>query len=127
VSSERLFLFLVGLCMGIVAWQTFTYPPTYLAASWVWAGMAGGAALSSVVASVSPFRGAGVVAGATLICHAIGRAGGITLQLVFRDTVGLGAPFANYAVAAATWSLVALLAFHAWVRFVLPWCALRKG
>jgi hypothetical protein len=122
----RMFLLLVGWCMGVVAWQTFAYPPDYLAAAWVWATVATAAALSALIAVASPQRGFAVIAGAALICHSIGRSGGIVIQIVFRERFAASAPFANYAVAATTWALVALLSLQAWSHYVLPWSASRK-
>jgi hypothetical protein len=123
---ERIFLLLVGWCMAVVAWQTFTYPPDYLTAAWVWASVASIAALAALLAVVSPARGFAVAAGAALICHSIGRSGGLVIQIVFRERFAASAPFANYAVAATTWALVALLSLQAWSHYVLPWSASRK-
>jgi len=125
--SARLFLVTVAACFAIVAWQTLSYPPEYLLAAYVWATVAAVAAVCCLLAAVSPVRGFAVMAGAACICHALGRALAIVVQIVFdHEFGGLGAPFANYAIAATSWSLIALLSYQSWTHFVIPWTAARR-
>jgi hypothetical protein len=127
MSSARLFLVTVAGCFAVIAWQTLSYPPTYLLASWLWATIAGMAAVCCLAAAVTPLRGFSVMAGAACICHALGRATAIVIQIVFEERLGeLGAPLSNYAIAAVTWGLVALLAYQSWSHFVIPWSVARR-
>jgi hypothetical protein len=124
---QRVFLFCIGWCMAVVSWQTFAYPPTFLTGAWVWASVAALASATSTLAALTSHRGFAVFAGAALICHSVGRAGTIAIGMAFPDHFEFGAPFANYAVAAATWALVAVLSMQAWSHYVLPWTAARKA
>jgi len=125
--KPRLFLFATGWAFGIVAWQTFAYPPAYLLAAALWGTLAAVGSLLCLAASiVVQHRGVVLIAGIACICHALGRAVAIGVQLVYDDRFGLGAPVANYTVAAATWALMSLTLFVSWTHFVIPWSVLRR-
>lgn len=124
--SARLLLFIIGWCFAIVAWQTVAYPPDYLLGALVWAVVAALGAISCICAAFSTRRGLSLIAGIACICHAVGRASAVVIQITFRERFGLGAPFANYAIAASVWSLIAILTYSTWAHFVIPWSAMRR-
>ena len=126
VSREggRVFLVFVAWCFGIVAWQTLEYPPDYLLARHIWAGLAILAAVMCAATAVSPRQTTVSLGGAAIVASALGRASAITIQIARGDIAA--APFANFAVAATVWALVGAMGFVVWRHYVLPWAALRR-
>tara|TARA_R110000868_G_scaffold268449_1_gene527639 strand:+ start:1597 stop:1983 length:387 start_codon:yes stop_codon:yes gene_type:complete len=119
----RLLLAVVGFCLGIVAWETLQYPPTYLAFASTWAALAAMCGATSLLAALWPTRGIVAASGATLVASALGRAAGITGTIV---TGGVSAPqLASFTVAAVIWTLVAVLAPPTWKHYVTPWALMR--
>lgn len=116
----------MGWCFGVIAWQTWAYPPEYLLGGYLWATVAAIGSGFCLLASVSTRRGVSLVAGIACICHSVGRSAAVTIQIGFRERFGLDAPFANYAIAATVWALIALLIYTAWSHFVIPWSVMRR-
>lgn len=122
--KPRGFLFLVGVCLALVAWQTAEYPPSYLALSALWTACAGLCAATCFAAAIAPSRLLVATSGATLVCSALGRALGLVGQIGSGGVQDTQLP--AFTIAAVVWALVALLALAAWKHYVTPWSISRR-
>lgn len=122
----RAVLVVTTAVMALVAVQTFTYPPSYLALASLWGALAAIASVSCLAAAVHPRRMWVVTAGAALVVSALGRSLGILGQL---GTGGVShEQQASFLIAATTWANSAMLFYVTWVTYILPWgVATREG
>ena len=118
MRNPRQLLSVLAVALVVIGVQTLMYPPEFLAFSAVWSATTLLAASSCAAAAVRPRRLAIALSGATVVTSSCARGLALVVELVREDHVGASAPLV---VAAATWGMVALLAFAVWHEFFLPW------
>jgi len=120
MRNPRQLLALVAGVMALVGWQTFNYPPEYLAFSWLWGTLAVIAALLCAVCAVHPLRLLVSFSGAMLVTLSSARALALVGEL-FAGDFPLDAVRTSFVIAAIIWLLVAVLFYIAWREYVVPW------
>lgn len=124
IGNPRFLLAVLAVLMAIVTMQTFRYPPDYLAHPTWWALVVAVGACTCACAAWRPQRltisasGTAVIGASVL--RGIANAMSITDQLRAQDRASL-------TVAACLWFTIAILTYHTWVAFLLPWAARTRS
>lgn len=120
MTTPRQLLAVIAVTMSIVGWQTFAYPPDFLAFSVVWASAAVAAGITCALCSIRPRRFLVAASGAILVTIAAGRALAIASE-VFSDRFPSREARASFIIAGIVWLLVAVLTYVVWREYVIPW------
>ena len=120
MTSPRQLLLVSALAMTLVGWQTFRYPPNYLALAPVWGSLAFLAGLVCAWCAWRPTRLLTTLSGAVLSTISVGRALALGRELLARDFPA-GELEASFVIAFVTWLLVAILFYVSWREYVVPW------
>lgn len=116
MTTPRQLLAAIAATMFVVGWQTFVYPPDYLAFSTLWATVATIAGVACAACAIHPLRVLVAGSGAVLVTISVGRA------LVIAAEVYAGAESrASFIIAGIVWLLVAVLFYVVWREYVIPW------
>lgn len=120
MTTPRQLLVVIAVTMFVVGWQTFAYPPDFLAFSAVWASAAVAAGITCALCSIRPLRVLVAGSGAILVTIAAGRALAIAAE-VMSDQFPSREARASFIIAGAVWVLVAVMFYVVWREYVIPW------
>lgn len=120
MTSPRQLLLLSAVAMTVIGWQTFRYPPSYLAFADLWGVLAVAGGISCALCAWHPRRLLSTSSGAVLCAICAGRSIAIVRELFSRDFSAAELE-ASFVIAAVTWLLVAALYYVAWREYVVPW------
>lgn len=122
VQTPRQLLVAIAVALVVIGWQTFRFPPEYLALAPLWCAVSIVAGLACAAAAINPRRFYVATSGATVVCATSARALALVNEVLDRR----GGVQAGYIVGASAWALIALLSFVTWREYVLPWSLVRE-
>lgn len=120
MSNPRHLLFVIGVVMLVVGTQTAKYPPGFLFAPYLWAGLAFVSSLLAVVCSFRPGRFLVASSGAILVTIAAARSLALAAEIGSGGFVSAEAR-TGFVIGCAMWLLVSVLLFVVWRETVVPW------
>ncbi len=120
MTTPRQLLVAIAATMFVVGWQTFAYPPDFLAFSALWATVACVAGATCAACAIHPARVLVAGSGAVLVTIASGRALAIGAE-IYAGGFPSAESRASFIIAGIVWLLVAVLFYVVWREYVIPW------
>jgi hypothetical protein len=123
MTSPRQLLAFIGAGLVGIGVETFRYPPSVLALSWLWASLAGLAGLTCIAAAARPRKLYVAASGAAVVTCCVARAFALTVQWTHADSDAE----AGYIVLAITWLILAACVLIVWREYITPWAVGRQA